>query len=293
MQLYLHTIHHYIHPQHLHEAHQDEMRRLQSLIENPYWVIHRDEVTMTQEILGSGGWGEVKVGVFRGTKVAVKCLHEAIISEHNRDLFSREMKIASHVRHPNLLQFIGATRVGNPIYILTELMPTSLCKELAKGPLKRCQILSISSNVSAALNYLHLFKPHPIIHRDVTSSNVLLEPTSNGQWKGKLSDFVSANLQHKIRTIEEYPGCPTYAAPESRSPNLHSPAMDVFSFGVLCLEMATCCLPSQNIVEREKCIQCIQWPFMKSLVEHCTIHDPQSRHAIGKVLNDINMMEHM
>ena len=268
------------------------MHRLQSLIENPHWVIRRNEVTLTPEILGKGGWGEVKIGVFRGTKVAVKCLHEAIISEQNCDLFSREMKIASNVRHPNLIQFIGATRVGNPIYIVTELMPTSLHKELKKSPLKQCQILTISSNVSAALNYLHLFKPHPIIHRDVTSSNVLLEPASNGLWKGTLSDFGSANLHHKIRPIEAYPGCPTYAAPESHSPNLHSPAIDVFSFGVLCLEMVTGCLPSENL-ERVKCVQRIQWPFMKSLIEHCTIHDLQSRPAIGKVLNDINTMEHM
>ena len=140
--------------------------------------------------------------------------------------------------------------------------------------------------MSAALNYLHLFKLHPIIHGDVTSSNVLLEAASNGLWEGKLSDFGSGNLQHKIRPIEAYPGCPTYAAPESHSPNLHSLAMDVFSFGVLCLEMVTGCVPSENV-------QRVQWPFMKSLIEHCTIHDPQSRPAIGKVLNDINTMGHM
>ena len=80
---------------------------------------------MTCKILGTGAWGEVKVGIFRGTTVAVKCLHEMILSEYNLDLFCREMDIASCVRHPNLLQFIGATRVGNPM-VLTELMPTSL-----------------------------------------------------------------------------------------------------------------------------------------------------------------------
>ena len=77
---------------------------------------------ITNEILGIGGWGEVKVAIFRGTKVAAKCLYEAIITEHNLHLFSRETDIASRVRHPNLLQFIGAARVGKPI-ILTELIP--------------------------------------------------------------------------------------------------------------------------------------------------------------------------
>ena len=98
-----------------------EMQQEMTLrLDNPHWLIHKEEVQMTQEVLGTGGWGEVKVGVFRGTKVAVKCLHKLIISDYYLQLFSREMEIASRIRHPNLLQFIGATRVGNPL-IITEL----------------------------------------------------------------------------------------------------------------------------------------------------------------------------
>ena len=105
----------------------------------------------------------MRVGIFRGIKVAVKCLHQVILSEYNLSLFSREMNIASRIRHPNLLQFIGATRVGN-LMILTELMPTSLRKELEKSPMTRPQIITIARNVASALNYLHLWKPYPILH---------------------------------------------------------------------------------------------------------------------------------
>ena len=120
-------------------------------------------------MIGKGGWGEVKVAHFRGLRVAAKCLHELIISQYNIAVFTREMDIASKVRHPNLLQFIGATREGNPI-ILTELMPTSLRKELESGsPLPYHAVLNISVDVACALNYLHLFRPHPILHRDVRS----------------------------------------------------------------------------------------------------------------------------
>ena len=84
---------------------------------------------MTDTVLGNGGCGEVRVGLFRGLSVAAKCLHKIIISTYNRGVFCRETAIAFKVRHPNLFQFIGATREGNPI-ILTELMPTSLRKEL-------------------------------------------------------------------------------------------------------------------------------------------------------------------
>ena len=143
------------------------------------WVVSRNDIRMTERILGRGGWGEVIVARFHGLEVAAKVLHETIISEYNVSLFSREMNIASKIRHPNLLQFIGATTEGNPI-ILTELMPTSLRKELETGGLAYPAILSISLDVACALNYLHLFKPHPILHRDVSSANVLLQPMGGG-----------------------------------------------------------------------------------------------------------------
>ncbi|XP_019855782.1 PREDICTED: dual specificity protein kinase shkB-like, partial [Amphimedon queenslandica] len=176
------------------------------------WVVSRNDIRMTERILGRGGWGEVRVARFHGLEVAAKVLHETIISEYNVSLFSREMNIASKIRHPNLLQFIGATTEGNPI-ILTELMPTSLRKELEIGGVTYPAILSISLDVACALNYLHLFKPHPILHRDVSSANVLLQPML-GVWRAKVSDYGSANLQPLIgRTTN--PGNPVYSAPEA------------------------------------------------------------------------------
>ena len=97
--------------------------------EQPHWVVRREEVELTEEVLGTGGWGEVKVAKFRGLRVAAKFLHKIIISNYNRRQFSREMTIAAKIRHPNLLLFIGATREGEAV-ILTELMPTSLRREL-------------------------------------------------------------------------------------------------------------------------------------------------------------------
>ena len=153
---------------------QERERQLEEQIQvaESSWVVNRREIIMTEVVLGKGGWGEVKVAGFRGLKVAAKCLYEVIISPYNIGTFSREMNIASKIRHPNLLQFIGATTEGNPM-ILTELMPTSLRKELETGGLAYPAILSISLDVACALNYLHLFKPHPILHRDVSSANVL------------------------------------------------------------------------------------------------------------------------
>ena len=106
---------------------------------------------------------------------------------------------------------------------------------------------------TSALNYLHLWKPHPILHRDVSSANVLLEQSGSGQWKGKLSDYGSANLLQDVRTVA--PGSPAYAAPEAQSPNLHSPKMDVYSFRILFAEMVTRRLPSAIVFERREQIR--------------------------------------
>ena len=246
------------------------------------WVVNIEEITTTQVVLGKGGWGEVKVAHFRGLKVAAKCLHEVIISPYNMSAFSREMNIASKIRHPNLLQFIGATTEGNPI-ILTELMPTSLRKELETGGLAYPAVLSISVDVACALNYLHLFKPHPILHRDVSSANVLLQPMGGG-WRAKVSDYGSANLQPLART--NTPGNPVYSAPESFNPREHSPAMDVFSYGVLLIEMMVCQFPEKE--KRKDHIEAITRPTLKDLIQRCLLENYRQRPTMADIIKELN-----
>ena len=258
-----------------------QRREITGYRDNPSWLIERDEITVTGEELGRGGWGEVKVGVFRGTRVAVKTLYEVILNDYNTQLFSREMDVASRIRHPNLLQFIGATKVGQ-LMIITELMPTSLRRELGKHSLLRSQVISIATDVVSALNYLHSFRPRPILHRDVSSANVLLEPSAGNNWKGKLSDYGSVNLMDNINTSN--PGSPVYSAPEASTPSLHSAAMDIYSFGILLLEMATDQFPSTVAHEREGSIQDIKWSSVKELVIRCTSTDPSLRPPTDTVL---------
>ena len=248
------------------------------------WVVNRREITMTEVVLGKGGWGEVKVAGFRGLKVAAKCLYEVIISPYNIGTFSREMNIASKIRHPNLLQFIGATTEGNPI-ILTELMPTSLRKELESGGLAYPAILSISLDVACALNYLHLFKPHPILHRDVSSANVLLQiMEGHNRWRAKVSDYGTVSLQPLTSTRN--PGNPVYSAPESFNPREHSPAMDVFSYGVLLIEMVICQFP--DVGKRVAQIKAIKRPKLKNLIERCLIENYKDRPTMSDILKELD-----
>ena len=258
-------------------------QQIQQLQEQSYWVVMKEEIEMTGEVLGKGGWGEVKVAKFRSLRVAAKCLYEVILSPYNISVFTREMEIAARVRHPNLLQFIGATRVGTPI-ILSELMPTSLRKELEAGPLSYHTVLAISQDIACGLNYLHLFKPDPILHRDISTANILL---THGQfrWRAKVSDYGSANLQPLIgQTVN--PGNPVYSAPEASIPREHSPAMDVYSYGVVLIEMMIRRIPV--VAERQLHINAIRQPMFKALIQRCLIENQRERPTMSEIIRDLN-----
>ena len=180
------------------------------------WVISRNEIQITNNCLGRGGWGSVNEGTYCGCTVAVKQIHELILSPHNRLLFEREMNIASACRHPCLLQFIGATNdEGSPLFV-TELMEKSLRALFEERPLSETEIRVISLDVARALNYLHQKKPSPIIHRDVSSANVLLWRQGD-QWRGKVSDYGTANFIQQTMTVA--PGAAIYCAPEAHTSN--------------------------------------------------------------------------
>ncbi|XP_011405529.1 PREDICTED: serine/threonine-protein kinase CTR1-like [Amphimedon queenslandica] len=256
-----------------------------------HWSINKDEVTLTKEELGRGSYAVVTVGIFRGLRVAVKSLHNIIISDYNLGIFSREMSIALRVRHPNLVQFIGATKVGNPL-ILTELMSTNLYKKLQETELANEQILSIAQDVALGLNYLHLFKPQPIIHRDVSSPNVLLKPCSGAAgYEAKVADYGTAKLQQGTSTGTVMPGNPAYAAPEARDPDQHSPAMDVYSYSVPLMEMNLRCPPEMTTADRARQCGRVSWSDMKSLIQRGLNAKRNDRPTMAQVVESLKRMK--
>ena len=257
-------------------------QRLETRSHDQFWVVKREEIQLTDQELGRGGWAVVRVAKFRGLRVATKCLHSLIVSNYNRQLFVREMSIAARVRHPNLVQFIGAMMEGEPI-ILTELMATSLRAVLERRPFNPAQITSISLDVARALNYLHLMHPDPIIHRDISSANVLLEPGPNNSWRAKVSDYGSANFLQQLKTAG--PGNPTYAAPEADNPSQQSPKMDVYSYGVLLLEMCSRRFP--NPEECEALLQRVQQPAMVALIRQCMEREPMRRLTMSDIIRQL------
>ena len=186
------------------------------------WIISRNEVQVTDKRLGSGGWGTVYEGRYCGCAVAVKQIKEDFAPASSLKIFQREIDMASKCRHPCLLQFIGATIDGGFPLLVTELMETSLRRRLFESPLSIKEASIISLDVARALNYLHQKRPVPMIHRDISSANVLLwrkagreAGIQEAQWRGKVSDYGTAKFVEEVMT--QTPGCLAYSAPEART----------------------------------------------------------------------------
>ena len=276
--------------------HENEKTRLKEQIRKLEinWNVSHTDVQITKEELGRGGWGVIQVGLFREQRVAVKQLHEVIMSEENLLLMNREINTMSKLRHPNLLLFIGAVLdhpSGNPL-IITEIMDASLRSVYERNQLtNEMAKLMILRDVAAGLNYLHCLED-PIIHRDVSSANVLLESKGPNRWKTKLADFGSANIARDATT--KAPGTLVYSAPESiatvavRVRKKQTTKMDVFSFGVLLCEIMTCRFPDLDRFHEMLQNLATSSPPIAQLIRTCVEKEAENRPTIRNVIQQLD-----
>jgi chemotaxis protein histidine kinase CheA len=253
------------------------------------WEVPREDIHVSNKILGTGGWGYVAEGTFRGQKVAVKCLHRGILSQFTTNHVRREISIMAQVRHPNLVLLIGAVlNADTGPLIITELLDRSLRSAYEDHLLEDNCKVPILRDVAAALTYLHSHR-RPIIHRDVSSANVLLEAVRNNSWKAKLSDFGSANLIRLATTPAE--GAAPYAAPEVRTEarNQQTPKVDVYSFGMLLCEITLCQFPPDpnQFAAFLASLRDNADPRLYELAQNCTKRDPEQRPSMRDILTQI------
>ena len=248
------------------------------------WVIQSEEIDLTGPEIGRGGWATVSVANFKGAPVAVKRIHDQIICRRNKELFRREMVMAARLRHPNLVQFIGATIQGE-MMIVMEYIPTSLRKQLEADEYFPPQVVRyVSLDITRALNYLHQIQPSPMIHRDISSANVLLEPLLPPKsWKAKITYYGSVNLVHQLNT--ENPGSPVYSAPEARFPSQQSPKMDIYSLGVLLLEMLTGQLVAPE--NRSALTSQVHYEKFLGLIRRCLAEEAEDRPSACDIITEL------
>ena len=256
-------------------------------------IVPRHSITMLNKQLGGGAWGYVVEGHFRGQQVAVKCLHESIIATHTIKKVYREICTMAQVSHPNLVRFVAAVLddQGGPM-IITELLDTTLRKAYEDNPLTLRQCMDVFCDVASALCYLHELE-EPIIHRDVSSSNVLMKAVVGGGWIAKLADFGSANWAKQASTMAE--GCIVYTAPEAypTPPSLFRRAppqtskMDVYSYGILLCEVTLGEIPYPDHLHEAKKKMRNRHFSLHSLMVKCTQDQPDRRPEMAAVLNEL------
>jgi tRNA A-37 threonylcarbamoyl transferase component Bud32 len=265
------------------------------------WNVLREEIELFPDReIGRGASGLVLEGRYQSQQVAVKQIHQRILENSTVvEEFRREIGIMASVKHPNLVRFIAAVfddavldLLETPL-LVSELLNTSLRKAYERGDVEGQQVRhSIFRDVAYGLHYLHEHQ-EPIIHRDISSANILLEALSGSQWRAKLSDFGSANFLKRATTLGV--GALVYTAPEmfpregpSAPMPLPTTKCDVFSYGIVVVEVITKTSPTRE--NRHQTFEEARgkWPLMHELASRCTETVPEARLTMSEVLNTLN-----
>ncbi|XP_062109145.1 putative leucine-rich repeat receptor-like protein kinase At2g19210 isoform X2 [Humulus lupulus] len=204
-----------------------------------------------EKVLGEGGFGKVYYGYLNGIEVAVKMLSSSSMQGHRQ--FHAELKLLLRVHHKNLTTLVGFCNEGSEVGLIYEYMAMgNLRSQLLGGNSSSDMILSwkqrlqIAIDTAQGLEYLHNGCKPPIVHRDVKSTNILL----NEKLRAKLGDFglskVFANNYTSTFDVTtpagisaSIVGTPGYLDPEYFISNWLNEKSDVYSFGIVLLEIIT------------------------------------------------------
>ncbi|KAG2632714.1 hypothetical protein PVAP13_2NG105300 [Panicum virgatum] len=212
-----------------------------------HWFTLRDLEHATnrfskENVIGEGGYGVVYRGrLINGTDVAIKKLLNNIGQAEKE--FRVEVEAIGHVRHKNLVRLLGYCVEGIHRMLVYECVNNGNLEQWLHGAMRQHGVLTwearmkVVLGIAKALAYLHEAIEPKVVHRDIKSSNILIDEEFNG----KLSDFGLAKLlgAGKSHITTRVMGTFGYVAPEYANTGLLNERSDVYSFGVLLLEAVT------------------------------------------------------
>lgn len=213
-------------------------------LQGPLTYSYKDLKTATKNFsdenkLGVGGFGDVYKGILKnGNVVAVKRL-EIGSSGRAHATYESEVKLISNVHHRNLIRLLGCCTKGPELLLVLEYMANSSLDKFLygekRGILNWKQRFDIIFGTARGLAYLHEQFHVTIIHRDIKSSNILLDE----EFQPKIADFGLARLLPEDRShlSTKFAGTLGYTAPEYAIHGQLSEKVDTYSFGVVVLEI--------------------------------------------------------
>uniref|UniRef100_A0ACD5TEI1 Uncharacterized protein n=1 Tax=Avena sativa TaxID=4498 RepID=A0ACD5TEI1_AVESA len=243
-----------------------------------------------QRVLGQGGFGYVYDGFLGdGTQVAVKLRSHS--SNQGAKEFLAEAQILTRIHHMNLVSMIGYCKDGEYMALVYEYMSEGTLQEHIDGCnrngacLPWTKRLRIALESAQGLEYLHKGCNPPLIHRDVKSTNILL----NAKLEARIADFGlskafnSADTHVSTNTLV---GTPGYVDPEYQMTMQPTTKSDVYSFGVVLLELVT---GKPAILQEAVPINIIQWVRQRlaqgniEAVVDASMHNEYDVNAVWKV----------
>ncbi|KAL5990042.1 hypothetical protein ACLOJK_010939 [Asimina triloba] len=212
-----------------------------------HWFTLRDLELATNRfskdnVLGEGGYGVVYKGrLINGTEVAVKKLLNNLGQAEKE--FRVEVEAIGHVRHKNLVRLLGYCVEGVHRMLVYEYVNNGNLEQWLHGAMRQYGVLTwearmkVMLGTAKALAYLHEAIEPKVVHRDIKSSNILIDKEFNGM----VSDFGLAKLlgSEKSHVTTRVMGTFGYVAPEYANTGLLNEKSDIYSFGVLLLEAVT------------------------------------------------------
>ncbi|KAG8099746.1 hypothetical protein GUJ93_ZPchr0013g35032 [Zizania palustris] len=213
--------------------------------------------------LGEGGFGAVYKGLLSGQEVAIKRLAKG--SNQGLEEVKNELVLVAKLHHRNLVRLVGfCLEEGERLlvyeYMANKSLDTFLFDEERRRRLDWATRFKIIEGVARGLQYLHQDSQKRVIHRDMKASNILLDADMNP----KIGDFGLARLfnQDQTRDITNHiVGTFGYMSPEYVLHGQYSMKSDVFSFGILVIEIVTgkCRNNGPNFSEQNEDILSIVW----------------------------------
>ncbi|GLT41662.1 hypothetical protein SLA2020_157080 [Shorea laevis] len=209
-------------------------------------IIHENILEATEQFnsnycIGSGGCGNVYKAVLpTGQVVAVKKLHTSNDNETiNLRAFECEVRVLTEIRHRNIVKLYGFCSNPEHSLLVYEFVERGSLKMVLSNPKEAAELdwdkrLNIVKGLASALSYMHHDCPSPIIHRDISSNNVLLDL----DYEAHVSDFGTARiLKPDSSNWTSFAGTFGYIAPEFSYTMQATEKCDVYSFGVVAMEV--------------------------------------------------------
>ncbi|CAA0808755.1 Probable LRR receptor-like serine/threonine-protein kinase [Striga hermonthica] len=215
--------------------------------------------------IGEGGFGSVYKGLLLdGTIIAVKQLSSK--SKQGTREFVNEIGMVSALQHPNLVKLYGCCVEGNQLLLIYEYMENNCISRalFGKSPIQKLKLdwptrRKICLGIARGLAYLHEESSVKIVHRDIKTSNVLLDKDLNA----KISDFGLAKLNEDDNThiSTRIAGTIGYMAPEYAMRGYLTSKADVYSFGVVALEIVSG-KSNTNYRPKEEFVYLLDWAYV-------------------------------